>query len=207
MQSIEEKIYRRICGHGKGWVFINKDFSDISSAQAVDTNLHRLEKAGKIRRICRGIYDFPKYSDFLKQLISPSINEIAHAIARRSGWRIYPEGNLALNQLGISTQVPGRLIYLADGINRSQEYKIGNQTLEIKKASIKDMNLKHAESLVLVQALKALGADYITDDVISKLQTRFTSQQKKRILKDTTYVTEWIRQAIVKICLGKENNE
>lgn len=207
MQSIEKKIYSRICGHGKGWVFVNKDFSDLANARTIDTALHRLQDAGRIRRISRGVYDFPKYSDFLKQLVSPSIEQAAHAIARRSGWRIYPEGNLALNQLGISTQVPGRHIYLADGINRTQEYKIGNQQLEIKKAPPKDLAMKHDESLILVQALKALGADYITDEVIKKLRSRFSSQQKKHILRDTAYVTQWIRQAILKICSEEKDNE
>ena len=205
MQSIENKVCNRIYGHGKGWVFTNKDFSDLANAGTIDVSLHRLKDTGTIRRICRGVYDCPIYSEFLNTTLAPDIDKVAKAIARRSGWRIYPEGNVALNLLGLSNQVPGRIVYLSDGVNRSRIYKIGNFPLEIKKAPLKDINLQYGKSTLVVQALKALGNPYISDDVIEKLSSKFTKKEKKRILQDTSYVTGWIREAILKICNGGEN--
>lgn len=58
-QSIEKKI-TRIKGHGKGWSFSQKDFTDLGQRTAIDTALQRLHDNGEIRRVTRGIYDYPK---------------------------------------------------------------------------------------------------------------------------------------------------
>jgi hypothetical protein len=38
-------------------------------------------KKGKIRRINRGVFDYPKYSDLLNQYLSPDIEQVARAYA------------------------------------------------------------------------------------------------------------------------------
>ncbi|MFZ2656069.1 MAG: DUF6088 family protein [Victivallales bacterium] len=203
MQSIENKIYSRICGNGKGWTFSNKDFSDLGTAGAIDIALHRLIKSGKILRACRGIYYYPKYSELLKITLGPDIDEVAHAIARRSGWRILADGNTALNLLGLSTQVPTRWFYLSDGAQRHIRYKIGNSTLEFMNAPLKEASVKNHTGSLVVQALKTLGQERMTDALIRKLSTRIPPAEKKRILKDIRYVSGWIRETILKAC--KEN--
>lgn len=203
MQSIENKIYSRICGKGRGWTFSNKDFSDSGRSGTIDLALHRLLKVGKIRRVCRGIYDYPEYSELLQQTLSPDIDRVAHALARRSGWRIQPSGNTALNLLGLSTQVPAQFVYLSDGPTR--QYRIGNTKLTFKKTALKEAGLRYRESVLLVQALKALGRDHVTDDIINKSRSRFSMSRRKRIVKDTRYVAGWIVENIQKICReGKE---
>ncbi|HDL63959.1 MAG TPA: hypothetical protein ENH12_01075 [Proteobacteria bacterium] len=202
MQSIENKIYRRICGNGRGWTFSNNEFSDIGSPASIDIALHRLYKSGKIRRVFRGIYDYPKYSDLLGQWLSPDIDRTAHALARRSGWRIQPSGNTALNLLGISTQVPARFIYLSNGPNRI--YRIGGIDLTFKKTTLKEAALQHRESALLVQAIKALTSQNNIDEFINLARKRFSISERKRILKDTRYITDWIVEIIRRICREEE---
>lgn len=84
-------------------------------------------KAGRIRHVCRGVYDHPPFSDLLQQPLCPDIDQVAHALGRKFNWRIQPSGVAALNMLGLSTQVPGRWVYLSDGPNR--EYAIGKTLL------------------------------------------------------------------------------
>ena len=198
MQTIDNKIISRIYGNGRGFSFSQNEFSDLGSTDAVRKSLSRLEQAEKIRRVFRGVYDYPKYSKRLKQRLSPDIPQIASALARKFNWRISPTGDTALNILGLSTQVPGRYTYLCDGVNRS--YQIGNLSLEFKKTTLKEIGFKYQESELLVQAIKALTKERITDEIIQQLHEKLTSKQCTKILKDTQLTTAWIYEIIKNIC-------
>ena len=161
MQSINKKVIFRIYGRGRGWAFSSNDFVEDFSRSQIDYALSELCREGTIRRVCRGIYDFPKFSELLQQELSPDFDLVAQAFARKFNWRIQPSGDAALNLLGLSTQVPGRLVYLSDGPNR--QYDIGNYTLEFKKSALKDVGFKYRESGLLVQALKALGKERLDE--------------------------------------------
>lgn len=66
-QTFENKVLYRIRGTGGGWAFSPRDFLDLGSPSTIDSALHRLETRGKIRRVIRGIYDYPRFSKFLDQ--------------------------------------------------------------------------------------------------------------------------------------------
>ena len=102
-QAIKNKALNRIYGHGRGWAFSSKDFHDLGR---VDMALTRHMEAGTIRRVIRGIYDYPRFSELLNQQLAPDIHQVAQALARKFGWRIQPDGTAAMNLIGISTQVP-----------------------------------------------------------------------------------------------------
>ena len=122
-QSTENKVISRIRGTGMGWAFSPRDFLDLGERPTIDSALHRLVQQGKIRRIIRGIYDFPRASKFLKGPLSPDIDQVARALARKFRWRIQPSGATALNILGLSTQVPARIVYRSDGPDRVQGWQ------------------------------------------------------------------------------------
>ncbi|VGO15746.1 hypothetical protein PDESU_04331 [Pontiella desulfatans] len=66
-------------------------------------------------RVLRGIYGYPRFSELLQDTMGPDFDQFAHALARKSGWRVQASGNTALNLLGISTQIPAQALYLSDG--------------------------------------------------------------------------------------------
>ncbi|MCK5827190.1 hypothetical protein KAH43_01595, partial [Candidatus Bipolaricaulota bacterium] len=113
------RVLRRIYRKRRGWAFSAIDFSALGTRTALDVALHRLAERGTIRRISRGLYDYPRYSERLKTVMAPKMDQVAHAIARKFGWRIQPSGAMALNFIGLSTQVPAQFLYLSDGPNRS----------------------------------------------------------------------------------------
>lgn len=193
-QSIVNKVISRVYGKGRGWAFSSNDFTDILDRKQIDNVLSDLTITGKIRRICRGIYDYPKYSDFLKQNLSPDVDQVAQAFARKFNWRIQPTGDAALNLLGMSTQVPGRFIYLSDGPDR--RYHLGKQTLEFKKSALKDVGFKHRESGLVVQAIKALGKDRVSNLEIDEFRKKVDISKGKQIIKDTKSVTAWVHEYI-----------
>ncbi|HMY91469.1 MAG TPA: DUF6088 family protein [Nitrosomonas sp.] len=202
VQSIASKLLSRIHGHGRGWAFSANDFVVEFNSKNLDQALSQLVKDSKIRRVFRGLYDYPRYSELLQQELSPDCDQVAHALARKFNWRIQPSGEAALNLLGLTTQVPAKYIYHSDGPNR--QYKIGKYTLAFKNTSLKNIGFKYRESGLIVQALKALGKDHIDEDIIASIRQQLTPAIQSRLLKDTTTVTDWVYNHIKSICRGED---
>lgn len=198
MQTINKKILSRVYGHGRGWAFSPNDLVGDLARKQVDNALSDLVAEGTIRRVCRGMYDYPKYSDLLGQQLSPDIDQVAHAFARKFNWRIQPSGDAALNLLGLSTQVPGKYVYLSDG--PSKTYSIGNTELEFKKTVLKEAGFRYRQSGLIVQALKTLGSERVAPEMIEKIRNDLDPELRSKILKDTKKVYGWIYSLIAEIC-------
>jgi hypothetical protein len=196
--DLYNKAFYFIAGHGRGWAFSSSDLMQKFTRQQADNILSDLVKRKKIRRICRGMYDYPKYSELLEQLLSPDIEQVARAFSRKFNWKIEISGDSALNILGLSTQIEAKYIYLSNGSNRI--YNVFDTTLEFKKSSLKDIGFKHKESSLIVQALKTLGQDRINDKVINDIRNKIESSKYKKILSDTKTTTVWIYETIKQIC-------
>jgi hypothetical protein len=192
--SIKNQILARIYGKGRDWTFSANDFTKDFKRWEIDRSLTSLAKEGKIRRVMQGIYDYPHYSKILKDFAPADIDKIAHTLARKFSWYIHPDGNTALNYLGLSTQVAGKSIYLSDGPNR--KYKINGRELEFKHASMKEIKLEYDNSSLVVQALRAWGEGNITKDFIQKLSEKYTLKEWQNIKKDTAKTTGWIYKYI-----------
>nr|QEG97822.1 hypothetical protein AgrTiKerr27_00092 [Agrobacterium tumefaciens] len=109
---------KRARAGGRGSVFTPSDFLDVAARAAVDQALSRLARNGKLRRLTRGLYDFPKVHPQLGAL-SPRPDDVAKALARETGSQVQIAGARAANALGLSTQVPAHSIYLTDGGRRA----------------------------------------------------------------------------------------
>jgi len=197
MQSIENKSSARIYGNKRGWTFSKIDFLDLGSDADIRKALSQLEKKGTIRRVLRGVYDYPRISTLLNTEMGPDLDQLAKALARRSGWRIQPSENTALNILGLSTQVPAQSVYLSDGPSKS--YEIGKQQLVFKKRTLKESGFKHKESELVVQALKAYGQERIDKKIQQKLTDKWTPEMWRKILRDTKTAPAWISDIILNI--------
>lgn len=204
MKSLIESCFYFIAGHGRGWAFSSSDLLGRYGRQQADSLLSELAGQGKIRRLARGMYDYPGYSELLGKTLSPDIDQVARAYARKFNWRIEVSGETALNLLGLSTQIPASYNYLSDGPNR--RYEILGQTLEFKKSALKNIGFKYRESVLLVQALKALGKEHVTDAVVNKISQQIELMQRDKILKDTKSATGWIYEMIRRVCQGENKH-
>ena len=124
MQHIVDRVKKRIVGHGHGWCFTAKNFLDLESDTGVRTALSRLQRENFIRRLAQGLYDYPRQHNVLGTL-APRPDDVARAIAEKNGIRIQPSGAYAANLIGLSEQVPGRIVFLTNG--PSKKIKIGKE--------------------------------------------------------------------------------
>jgi hypothetical protein len=118
-------------------------------------------------------------------------------LARKFRWRIQPSGATALNFLGLSTHVPAHTVYLSDGPDRT--YQVGNTVLVFEHIALKESGVKLKESGLIVQALKSLGQERITPEVISKIRAWLPESLHAKVLADTKTATGWVYNAIQQI--------
>ncbi|MBX3294778.1 MAG: hypothetical protein KF762_03620 [Acidobacteria bacterium] len=194
--SIQNTMLYRIRGKGRGWAFSARHFLDLGGRDAIDKSLSRLARKGAIRRVGSGIYDYPKISPELG-VLSPSIDGVAKEIASKNNSRLKITGAQAANALGLSTQVPARIVYLTDGPSR--QLKIGNQTIILKHASPKTMATADKGSGTVIQALRYIGKDNVTPDHIGKIKNSLSDFDKRELRNDINTAPEWMKPMIMKI--------
>ena len=189
MQSIEDKLLSRIYGKGKGWTFTPNHFLDLGSTASVNKALQSLHQRGVIRRLARGLYDYPQTHPKLGRL-DPTPEQIARALTGRDRLRIQPSGAYAANLLGLSLQVPAKAVFLTDGVNRT--VKVENQIITLKQTTPKNMATAGRVSGLVIQALRHIGRDNVDADVIKKLDAQLTPQDRKTLMKDIRLAPAWI---------------
>ena len=197
-ESIENKIINKIKKARRGSLYFTDSFIDFGSSKAVNKALERLVEKQKIIRVATGIYTRPKTSKLLG-VIYPTTEEIAKAIAKRDKARIIPTGAYALNALGLSTQVPLKVVYLTDGVNR--QINLGQRTILLKKASPKNLAAIGEISSMAIQALKSIGKDKAKDWEIQKIIDLLKKEQPSKLQHDIRLAPEWIRK-IMRKALG-----
>ncbi len=195
-QSIDSQVLTRITAKGPGWVFTPSNFIDLGSRDAIASALKRHKKEGLIRQLARGLYDYPRQDAQLGTL-SPSVDSVANAIKGRDAIRLQPSGAYAANLLGLSEQVPMRVLFLTDGPSRN--VKIGKQQILLKKTTPRNMATAGKVSGLVIQALRYLGRRSVDDSMVRKLRRRLKADDKKQLLKDIRYAPVWIGEVLKKI--------
>lgn len=192
--KIEAKVAEILQDIPKGSVLFVDDFLDFGSPDSIKKALYRLtnEKCLLVR-LAHGIYLYPKTDKELGTLY-PSTEEIAKAIARRDKARIIPTGVYALNRLGLSTQVPMKIVYLTDGATRS--IKIGKRTISFKRTSPRNLMTTGEISTLTIQALKEIGQENIDDEILKQLQVVLKKETQENILHDAKLAPAWINKIL-----------
>ncbi len=190
---VENKIAEVLKSFPKGSVLFVDDFLDYGNPESVKKSLLRLKEKEILVRLAHGIYLYPKVDTELG-ILFPSTEEIATAIARRDRARIVPTGVQALNKLGLSTQVPMKVVYLTDGAARS--IKVGKRTITLKKTSPKNLLAQGEISSLVIQALKTIGQSKVDDETIKKIQNILKNEKTENILNDAKLAPAWINKLL-----------
>lgn len=202
METTETRILARIQSAEKGSAFTAKDFLDLASYEAAKKSLLRLANAGTLRRILRGVYDWPAHSPVRKGPASPSPDAIARAIARAHGWTLVPAGDTALNLLGLSTQIPAQWQYYSDGPTKCYEWDGGR--ILLKRRANKETTGLSPKTALVVQALKTLGKEQATDEILNLLRARLNRQDRALALCESRYATTWVHEFIKRLAVEED---
>ena len=190
MESIELLIIEKIKKAKRGSLFFADDFLRFGNSKAVGKALERLVEKDKISRVAHGIYARLE-NDPILGLIKPGTEAIAKAIAKRDKARIVPTGVLALNALGLSTQIPMNVVYLTDGAARKID--LGKRKITFKKSTPKNLSAIGKISGLVIQALKETGKDNVTTNEKQIIIEHLKNEDKYRLEHDIRLAPEWIR--------------
>lgn len=203
-QSVETLVVKKIARfrESQGVHLLGAtDFGALGSRRAVDVTLHRLARDGVLRRLDRGLYYIPRSHPVLGE-IRPTPEAVAQAYAARQHCRIQPSGAHAANLLGLSEQVPLKLVYLTDGASR--RIQVGHQEILLKRTTPKNMATAGRMSGVVIQALRHLGRRNVTDAMIRMLQRRLTRADRVRLRKDAPLAPAWIAEVMRRVAGEQE---
>ncbi|MBD3240975.1 MAG: hypothetical protein GF331_10355 [Chitinivibrionales bacterium] len=199
MQSIERKILSRIHRHGRGWCFTPKSFVDLGSSQAVRIALFRLAEAGTVRRLARGLYDYPRRHAHVG-LVAPRPEAVAKALAERDATRLQSSGAYAANSLGLTDQVPAKVVFLTDGPSR--HVKVGALDIILKRTTPRNMKMAGKVSGTLFQALRHIGPAAVEQQHIDHLKAQLSDRDKQTVAHDRRYAPRWMQPVIDAIVGG-----
>ena len=183
-------------GRGCGWVFTPKDFIDIASRSAIDVTLHRLTKQGIIRKLDKGIYDFPINHRILG-IIAPNPDRIAKAIASKTGDTVQPSAARAANQLGIDTQVPAKPAYLTS--RSSIKKNIANFPIVLKHSKYTINNSLTPNVANTINAIRHLGKHRVSATIINQLRRVLTKKDKSQLKKSISKFPDWMAPFILQL--------
>lgn len=155
-----------------------------------------MEKEKEISRVARGIYARLE-QDPVWGPLQPTTEAIAEAIRRRDKARIIPTGAMALNALGLSTQIPINVVYLTDGSARTID--LGKRKIIFKKTTPKNLAAIGKISSLVIQALKEIGKENITDHETAIILEQLKKEELYRLEHDIRLAPEWIRIILRKL--------
>ena len=194
METTASLIKAKISSFQNGQLFSIRELTDITSYDTAKKNLQRMEKEKSIIRVVDGLYLKPKISKLLNNPVPCSVPDVAEKIAEKFSWHIVPSENTALNILHLSTQVPAYYEYLSDGPYRN--YEINGMKLSFKHTCNRMISQMSTKTALIIQALKKLGPDNITDDVIKKICQNSSPEEKNYLLEETTNTPIWMDKYI-----------
>jgi hypothetical protein len=200
-QGVEKAIVSRIYGHGRGWVFTPRDFLDLGSRPAVSSALKRQTDSGRIRQLARGLYDYPRQHPQLG-LLAPDTDAIAKALSGRDATKLQPSGAYAANLLGLSEQVPMKVVFLTDGPSR--RVRVGRQEIILRRTTPRNMATAGRIAGLVTEALRELGPEHVTESVIRTLQARLDEKAKQDLVRDLRFAPAWIASILRKIAAVAE---
>ena len=196
MSGVADGIMKRVRGKGRGWVFTPKDFLDLGSRAAVDMALSRLAQMKSIRRIGRGLYDFPKQHANLGALTADT-DRLAHAVATQTGKKVFVSGADAANRLGVSAQVPAKASYVTNGPSRTR--RVGGRTLALKHTRAPLLDRASDQANAVVQTLAFFGKDNIDDNLIRQCAKRLDDRDMKMLFNSQALMPGWMSDIVHKL--------
>jgi len=142
--------------------------------------------------------------NFILGTIKPGTEAIAEAIKRRDKAKIIPTGAMAINALGLSTQVPANVVNLTNGTAR--KINLGRRRIVFKKTTPKNLAAIGKISSLVIQALKEIGKDQVAESEIEITIRHLEKEEPYCLEHDIKLAPEWQRIIMRKALKIKTND-
>jgi len=202
MESTANQVKNTVIKSKRGKLFFPDDFAALGTPDAIRLALGKLQKSGLLMRVAHGIYYYPKVNrnKYIKsKYLSPSIEEIANAIAKRDKIRIVPTGVYALNALGLSTQVPANAVFITDGAPRGISVGKGKGILFKHTSEARSLAYKSKLLMLIVSALREIGEGKVTAEQLEIVKSHFSHITKQEFEADIQLMPLWIRKILLSL--------
>lgn len=142
--------------------------------------LNKLCAEGLIVRFDKGIYYIPTQTVLGKSILNP--RKVIEKKYIRSNERTYGYygGQVLLNQLGLSTQIPNMLeIYTNKESSRVRDIDIGNQKIRLRRSRV-NINDDNAAVLCFLELMNDISVANLDDADVSIITEYIASKKIKR---------------------------
>ncbi|MFN8683591.1 DUF6088 family protein [Paracoccus sp. P2] len=197
MQRLTEQILAHAERLPEGTPLTAKGLLHLGSRAGVDQALSRLAERGQLIRASRGLYLCPVTSRFGTR--APSVEQTVEALAMQRGEVIVPNGAAAANDLGLTTQVPIRSVYLTSG--RSRMIALGKQVVELRHAPRWQLALADKPAGQAVRALAWLGPEK-ADLALDALKQKLPPTAFAELVTAAPQFPTWLARSVSKAAHG-----
>ncbi len=191
MSPLIESILSSSKAMPEGSVLSPKEFLGKNTRAAVDQAFTRLTKAGKLIRVERGAYVAPVEGRFGSR--PPSPEAVIKFIAIKKGEEVSPNGAVAANALGLSTQVPVQEVFITSGRNRT--LKLGKRTIRFKHAPRWQLSLGNRPAGMAIRALAWIGEAH-GPEALSKIRLKLPKVEWELMVASRASFPEWIARLL-----------
>ena len=197
MYSIEKEILKDLAQKGRGRIFFAQDYYDRWPDSTVRYSLAEMAKEGQIVRLARGVFCFPRLSEYGMKMILPEPGEIAEAVAEKSRIRIVPYGDQAAYLVGLAAFQFSKTTYLTDGAPRIIHLSNG-RTIEFRHTSeMRIFAFRNRKMQLLSNGIRAVGKDRIKADEKEAIKFHLSSVPDDDFIHDLQLCPEWVRDILL----------
>ena len=187
-----------------GELIFPTDFRGKGTEDAIKKALSRLAQKGVLKRLSHGIYYIPKIDPVLGEL-RPGADDVVKMLAKKEKIRVRPAGAYALHRLGLTTQVPTKLVYITDGHPRL--FKLGKMQIKFKATTRKKLSTIGKISSLLIQALEEIGPENVDASTESKILLLLKNEDPRKLKHDLALAPAKINDYIFKLLKKQENDK
>lgn len=187
--SVTAAVWAEVLQVPLGQPFPSTSVRHCGSRASVDQALSRLVVAGSLDRLCRGMYVRPRKSRPVGSS-SPSVEEIVKVRTAACGETIDVHGAEAARRLGLTSQVPLRVIYLTSG--RSRTLDIGGVAVTFRHTSPRWLTLAGTAAGLAATALRYMGRNDVDGRTIERVRKAIGEEQFVLLSSTPSVTPAWL---------------
>jgi len=200
-ESINSQIESKVRRAKPGQVFLPSDFKDLGTSTAIRKALSRLVAQKVLVRMGQGIYATPIHDKVFGDVL-PSMEEIAVTLAKKEHVKIMPTGQYALNKIGLSTQVPMKMVYLTNGTKKN--ISLGKSSIVFQPTTTKKLAMIGTITSLLFLGLEELDLDNLSKSDTNKIINLLKKEDEKKLKHDLKLAPSRISDFVIKNFLNQK---